>query len=112
MLILLLLMGIMIKSVVVGASQEELSGFGVEMQPCWKGFLLNQFHDVIPGSCIEQVVTDAMEIYQGKQKLMIALTCDVDPHQRISVTSSYINIALSKSFHLHYNTLPISAEYP
>lgn len=73
MLILLLLMGIMIKSVVVGASQEELSGFGVEMQPCWKGFLLNQFHDVIPGSCIEQVVTDAMEIYQGKQKRMITL---------------------------------------
>lgn len=32
----------------------------------WKKFLLNQFHDVIPGSCIEQVVVDAMEIYEGK----------------------------------------------
>ena len=26
-----------------------------EMLPLWKKFLLNQFHDVLPGSCIEQV---------------------------------------------------------
>ncbi|CAL8089914.1 unnamed protein product [Orchesella dallaii] len=33
------------------------------IEDCWKGLLLNQFHDVIPGSCIEQVVHDALEIY-------------------------------------------------
>ena len=27
--------------------------------------LLNQFHDVIPGSCIEMVVEDALRYYQG-----------------------------------------------
>jgi alpha-mannosidase len=25
------------------------------LRPLWKKFLLNQFHDVLPGSCIEQV---------------------------------------------------------
>ena len=38
------------------------------MRPLWKKFLLNQFHDVIPGSCIEQVVTDAMDIYKGESE--------------------------------------------
>lgn len=27
--------------------------------------LLNQFHDVIPGSCIEMVVEDALRYYEG-----------------------------------------------
>lgn len=27
--------------------------------------LLNQFHDVIPGSCIEMVVEDALTYYKG-----------------------------------------------
>lgn len=27
--------------------------------------LLNQFHDVIPGSCIEMVVEDALKYYKG-----------------------------------------------
>lgn len=35
------------------------------LRPLWKKFLLNQFHDVIPGSCIRKVAEDAMEIYQG-----------------------------------------------
>ncbi|CAG9530731.1 unnamed protein product, partial [Cercopithifilaria johnstoni] len=29
----------------------------------WQRFLLNQFHDVLPGSCIKEVVADAVEIY-------------------------------------------------
>lgn len=35
------------------------------MDKCWKRVLLNQFHDVIPGSCIELVVKDAWRIYQS-----------------------------------------------
>ncbi|XP_035704464.1 alpha-mannosidase 2C1-like isoform X2 [Folsomia candida] len=31
---------------------------------CWKRLLLNQFHDVIPGSCIERVKDDAWRIYK------------------------------------------------
>lgn len=27
--------------------------------------LLNQFHDVLPGSCIEMVVDDALAYYEG-----------------------------------------------
>lgn len=31
---------------------------------CWKDFLLNQFHDVLPGSCIEFVAQDAWKYYE------------------------------------------------
>lgn len=55
---------------IVGAEPSMLKAFREKMQPLWKKFLLNQFHDVIPGSCIEQVVIDALEIYDGKQIYM------------------------------------------
>ncbi|ODN00433.1 Alpha-mannosidase 2C1, partial [Orchesella cincta] len=45
----------------IGATTERTDIKWIE--DCWKGLLLNQFHDVIPGSCIEQVVNDALEIY-------------------------------------------------
>jgi len=32
---------------------------------CWKDFLLNQFHDVLPGSCIELIVQDAWKLYEN-----------------------------------------------
>uniref|UniRef100_A0A4W5KT05 Glycoside hydrolase family 38 central domain-containing protein n=1 Tax=Hucho hucho TaxID=62062 RepID=A0A4W5KT05_9TELE len=35
------------------------------LQVLWRLLLLNQFHDVIPGSCIEMVVEDALRYYQG-----------------------------------------------
>lgn len=51
---------------------------GCEFQQKWGDFplyiyifpplrllLLNQFHDVIPGSCIEMVVEDALRYYEG-----------------------------------------------
>ena len=34
-----------------------------ELEHLWKQVLLNQFHDVIPASCIHQVLKDAMELY-------------------------------------------------
>uniref|UniRef100_A0A8D0CKQ1 alpha-mannosidase n=1 Tax=Scleropages formosus TaxID=113540 RepID=A0A8D0CKQ1_SCLFO len=36
------------------------------LQELWRLLLLNQFHDVLPGSCIEMVVQDALGYYQGK----------------------------------------------
>lgn len=33
--------------------------------------LLNQFHDVIPGSCIEMVVEDALRYYEGTIYLLV-----------------------------------------
>uniref|UniRef100_A0AAY5ER63 alpha-mannosidase n=1 Tax=Electrophorus electricus TaxID=8005 RepID=A0AAY5ER63_ELEEL len=36
-----------------------------QLQELWRLLLLNQFHDVIPGSCIEMVVEDALEYYKG-----------------------------------------------
>lgn len=45
------------------------------LQQLWRLLLLNQFHDVLPGSCIQQVVGDAMhyyeEIREGGAKLLV-----------------------------------------
>lgn len=35
-----------------------------KLQTLWRLLLLNQFHDVIPGSCIEMVVEDALRYYE------------------------------------------------
>uniref|UniRef100_F7BFB3 alpha-mannosidase n=1 Tax=Monodelphis domestica TaxID=13616 RepID=F7BFB3_MONDO len=35
-----------------------------ELQRLWRLLLLNQFHDVLPGSCIQQVVDDALKYYR------------------------------------------------
>ncbi|XP_075993503.1 alpha-mannosidase 2C1 [Genypterus blacodes] len=35
-----------------------------KLQELWRLLLLNQFHDVIPGSCIELVVEDALKYYE------------------------------------------------
>uniref|UniRef100_A0A673CVP3 alpha-mannosidase n=1 Tax=Sphaeramia orbicularis TaxID=375764 RepID=A0A673CVP3_9TELE len=35
-----------------------------KLQELWRLLLLNQFHDVIPGSCIELVVEDALRYYE------------------------------------------------
>ena len=36
-----------------------------ELERLWKLVLLNQFHDVIPGSSIGEVYLDALEIYDS-----------------------------------------------
>uniref|UniRef100_A0A3P8Q7T4 alpha-mannosidase n=1 Tax=Astatotilapia calliptera TaxID=8154 RepID=A0A3P8Q7T4_ASTCA len=44
-----------------------------KLQELWRLLLLNQFHDVIPGSCIEMVVEDALKYYEGEfLQLLIA----------------------------------------
>ncbi|XP_074925601.1 alpha-mannosidase 2C1-like [Chelonoidis abingdonii] len=35
----------------------------IKLQHLWRLLLLNQFHDVLPGSCIQLVVEDAMRYY-------------------------------------------------
>ncbi len=60
--------------IIVGTSEPENDKLVKDqLFPLWKKFLLNQFHDVIPGSCIEQVVLDAMEIYDGKGDRVIPI---------------------------------------
>ena len=39
-----------------------LKSVQAEMLPLWKKFLLNQFHDVLPGSCIEQVCMLVLDV--------------------------------------------------
>ncbi|XP_060770876.1 alpha-mannosidase 2C1 [Neoarius graeffei] len=51
-----------------------------ELQKSWRLLLLNQFHDVIPGSCTEMVVEDALKYYKEIQKTasrLLLSACDV-----------------------------------
>lgn len=36
-----------------------------EINSWWKGVLLNQFHDILPGSSIKEVYDDSTELYEG-----------------------------------------------
>uniref|UniRef100_A0A8C0BGD3 alpha-mannosidase n=1 Tax=Buteo japonicus TaxID=224669 RepID=A0A8C0BGD3_9AVES len=42
-----------------------------QLQRLWRLLLLNQFHDVLPGSCIQLVVEDALQYYTGEQGLWL-----------------------------------------
>uniref|UniRef100_A0A669D8L5 alpha-mannosidase n=1 Tax=Oreochromis niloticus TaxID=8128 RepID=A0A669D8L5_ORENI len=44
-----------------------------KLQELWRLLLLNQFHDVIPGSCIEMVVEDALKYYEGEFLQLLVL---------------------------------------
>ncbi|XP_068131706.1 alpha-mannosidase 2C1 [Hyperolius riggenbachi] len=51
-------------SSLVLAQDESFSYPSSKLQHLWRLLLLNQFHDVLPGSCIQQVVKDAMRYYE------------------------------------------------
>uniref|UniRef100_A0A673YQR9 alpha-mannosidase n=1 Tax=Salmo trutta TaxID=8032 RepID=A0A673YQR9_SALTR len=44
-----------------------------QLQILWRQLLLNQFHDVIPGTCIEMVVEDALRYYQAHGQFSLRL---------------------------------------
>ncbi|XP_077423773.1 alpha-mannosidase 2C1 isoform X2 [Vanacampus margaritifer] len=46
------------------------------LRELWRLLLLNQFHDVIPGSCIEMVVEDALRYYEDISRSGAALLQD------------------------------------
>jgi alpha-mannosidase len=45
-----------------------------ELDSAWKLLLLNQFHDIIPGSSIERVYVEALEAYEKVQAAGLAVT--------------------------------------
>lgn len=49
------------------------------LDSCWKDFLLNQFHDVLPGSCTKEVVRDAIDIAQDVDQKLDSLISQIDP---------------------------------
>lgn len=52
----------MICSVVFALAPKEAPYPSQEFEACWKDVLLNQFHDVLPGSCIAEARDDAEKI--------------------------------------------------
>ncbi|XP_060116165.1 alpha-mannosidase 2C1 [Heteronotia binoei] len=47
-----------------------------ELQRLWRLLLLNQFHDVLPGSCIQMVAEDAVEFYSEIRDAGVRLLTD------------------------------------
>ncbi|KAH9368692.1 hypothetical protein HPB48_004711 [Haemaphysalis longicornis] len=52
----------MMCSVAYALAPEQAPYPAQELESCWKDVLLNQFHDVLPGTCIAEVRKDAEEI--------------------------------------------------
>lgn len=59
----------------IQAVQLLQTGKGRKFSMEWKKLLLNQFHDVLPGTCIKEAVHDALLIYR---QLLHELTADGD----------------------------------
>ncbi|XP_069480651.1 alpha-mannosidase 2C1 isoform X2 [Ambystoma mexicanum] len=75
----------------------------IKLTQLWRLLLLNQFHDVVPGSCIRLVVEDALQYYEdirreGAELLSVAL-------QSLLSSSPSIDTALHQGF-AALNTLP------
>ena len=51
-----------------GSPEESERKFRPALDELWQDTLLNQFHDVLPGSTISMCVTDALEIYERRIK--------------------------------------------
>lgn len=52
----------MVCSVAFALAPEQAPYPAQELESCWKDVLLNQFHDVLPGTCIAEARKDAEEI--------------------------------------------------
>ena len=64
--------------------RQNVSRLRCNVKEAWELVLCNQFHDVLPGSCIEEVVGNAMAYYNKAENLINfpslenSETCDVD----------------------------------
>lgn len=65
-------------SVINGLVSNNLLGMypGEELERLWKNVLLNQFHDVLPGSSIGPVYDDALRLYEDAQFKAVKLRDD------------------------------------
>ncbi|RAK07839.1 alpha-mannosidase [Halanaerobium saccharolyticum] len=55
------------------SSLAELLGAEIDLsnlESGWKKLLANQFHDILPGSCIKEAVSDAYQYYQEAEKIV------------------------------------------
>ena len=50
--------------------QQDVSCLRSNVKEAWELVLCNQFHDVLPGSCIEEVVQNAMAYYNKAENLI------------------------------------------
>jgi hypothetical protein len=52
----------------------------LKVDKCWQDLLLNQFHDVLPGSCIEFAAQDAWTIYEDLFEVLRTLRKEYNIH--------------------------------
>lgn len=60
----------------IGAIQGEKTATSVELKTAWKKLLLNQFHDILPGSHTAPVAVDALETYRSMREDFEAIEAD------------------------------------
>ncbi|XP_078056301.1 alpha-mannosidase 2C1 [Mustelus asterias] len=75
-----ILRSIEVVSSLASVQKDSFEYPSAQLQHLWRLLLLNQFHDVLPGSCIQSVVEDAMKYYEeiqssGNELLKEAIQC-------------------------------------
>ncbi|GCB63176.1 hypothetical protein scyTo_0011577 [Scyliorhinus torazame] len=75
-----ILRSIEVVSSLASVQKESFDYPSSQLQNLWRLLLLNQFHDVLPGSCIQSVVEDAVKFYEeiqsgGNELLKEAIQC-------------------------------------
>ncbi|XP_069758353.1 alpha-mannosidase 2C1 [Narcine bancroftii] len=63
-----ILRGIEIVSSLATVQRNSFQYPSAQLQQLWRLLLLNQFHDVLPGTCIQSVVEDALKYYEEIQR--------------------------------------------
>ncbi len=64
-----------------------------ELESCWKDLLVNQFHDILPGTSIAEVYQDTVRMYQEiDEKLDRIIENSIESLLEDEVRDEYINV--------------------
>lgn len=80
----------------------DIKRIKIQLTKLWKKLLLNQFHDVLPGSCIERVKTEATNMLEDVLQSCQQLISNLMDFHRQRFTNLY-NESISDDIHLIFN---------
>lgn len=67
-------------TVLIANNGVELPNIQAKICECWQGVMLNQFHDIIPGSSINQVYKDAELVYSQCFAKIAEIEAEIETH--------------------------------
>ncbi|MDZ7672050.1 MAG: glycoside hydrolase family 38 C-terminal domain-containing protein [Halanaerobiales bacterium] len=95
-------------------SFAHLKGINLEVnfEKLWKVLLKNQFHDILPGSCIEEVYNEAIDDYKDLEENLVNIKNNIFEFltKKSQTTSDHLFIFNPHSFNMD-NILSIKKEY-